>query len=131
MLGETAGGARTLVPYCIYTIPEIAMVGKHERALTDEHIRYEVGVGRFEDLVKGQMSGDDAGFLKLLFDPDSLRILGAHAIGTGASELIHIAQSVMTLGGTLEYFRDAVFSHPSWAEVYKIAALNGFNRLRE
>jgi NAD(P) transhydrogenase len=131
MLGEAAGGARTLVPYCVYTIPEIAMVGKHERALTEEHIRYEVGVGRFEDLVKGQMSGDDAGFLKLLFDPDSLRILGAHAIGTGVSELIHIAQSVMTLGGTLEYFRDAVFSHPSWAEVYKIAALNGFNRLRE
>ena len=131
MLGEPVGGAATLVPYGVYTIPEIAMVGKHERALTEEHIRYEVGVGRFEDLVKGQMSGDDAGFLKLLFDPDSLKILGAHAIGTSAAELIHIAQSVMTLGGTLEYFRDAVFSHPSWAEVYKIAALNGFNRLRD
>jgi NAD(P) transhydrogenase len=131
MLGEAVGGASTLVPYCIYTIPEIAMVGQHERGLTDQNIRYEVGVGRFEDLVKGQMSGDDAGFLKLLFEPDSLRILGAHVIGTGAGELIHIAQSVMTMGGTLEYFRDAVFSHPSWAEVYKIAALNGFNRLRE
>jgi NAD(P) transhydrogenase len=131
MLGESVGGAATLIPYCVYTIPEIAMVGKHERALTEENVRYEVGVGRFEDLVKGQMSGDDAGFLKLLFDPDSLKVLGAHAIGTGAGELIHVAQTVMSLGGTLEYFRDTVFNHPSWAEVYKIAALNGFNRLRE
>ena len=106
------------------------MVGQTERELTESSVRYEIGVGRFDDLAKGQMAGDDVGFLKLIFDPDSLEVLGAHIIGTNAGELIHIAQMVMSLGGTLNYLRDAVFNHPSWAEVYKIAALNGFNRLR-
>lgn len=130
MFGEPAGRDAALLPLGIYTVPEIGMVGKTERELTDAHIRYEVGVGRFEDLAKGQMVGDDAGFLKVLFDPDTLTILGVHIIGTNAAELIHVAQGVMTLGGTLAYLRDAVFNHPSWSEVYKIAALNGFNRLR-
>jgi NAD(P) transhydrogenase len=106
------------------------MVGQTERELTESTVRYEIGVGRFDDLAKGQMAGDDLGFLKLIFDPESLRLLGAHVIGTNAAELIHIAQMVMSLGGTLNDLRDAVFNHPSWAEVYKIAALNGFNRLR-
>jgi NAD(P) transhydrogenase len=130
MFDEPGAGDTTLLPYCVYTVPEIAMVGQTERELTESTVRYEIGVGRFDDLAKGQMAGDDLGFLKLIFDPESLRLLGAHVIGTNAAELIHIAQMVMSLGGTLNDLRDAVFNHPSWAEVYKIAALNGFNRLR-
>ena len=92
-------------------------------------VRYEVGVARYEDLVKGQMLGDDAGFLKVLFDPGSLQVLGVHIVGTGAAELIHIGQALMATGGTLGVWRDAAFNHPTLAEAYKVAALNGFNRL--
>lgn len=117
------------LPYGIYTIPEISMVGKTEQRLTADRVPYEVGVARYEDLAKGQMIGDDAGFLKVLFDPESLRVFGVHIIGTGAAELIHIGQTLMATGGTLEVWRDAAFNHPTLAEAYKVAALNGFNRL--
>jgi NAD(P) transhydrogenase len=125
------GGVRveTPLPYGIYTIPEISMVGKTEQQLAAAGIDYEVGVARYEDLAKGQMIGDDAGFLKVLFDPATLRVLGVHIVGTGAAELIHVAQSLMALGGTLDVWRDAAFNHPTLAEAYKVAALNGFNRL--
>lgn len=129
MFGDRHPREAAPLPYALYTLPEIAMIGRTEQDLTAAHIRYEVGVGRFEDLAKGQMLGDEVGFLKLLFDPDTHALLGVHIIGTGAAELVHIGQSVMALGGTLEYLRDAVFNHPSWAEAFKIAALNGFNRL--
>jgi NAD(P) transhydrogenase len=127
------GGVRveTPLPYGIYTIPEISMVGRTEQQLTAARVTYEVGVARYEDLAKGQMIGDDAGFLKVLFDPVSLRVLGVHIVGTGAAELIHVAQSLMALGGTLDVWRDAAFNHPTLAEAYKVAALNGFNRLAE
>jgi NAD(P) transhydrogenase len=72
---------------------------------------------------------DETGLLKLLFDPESLRLLGVHAIGESAVELIHIGQAVLALGGTVEYFRDAVFNYPTLAEAYKVAALNGLNKL--
>ena len=107
-------------PYGIYTIPEISMVGQAEQQLTARGVRYEVGVARYEDLAKGQMIGDDAGFLKVLFDPESLRVLGVHIIGTGAAELIHIAQTLMATGGTLDVWRDAAFNHPTLAEAYKV-----------
>ena len=83
----------------------------------------------FEELAKGQILGDETGMLKLLFDPDSLVLLGAHAIGEGATELMHIGQAVLALGGTIEYFRDTVFNYPTLAEAYKVAALAGINRL--
>ena len=107
------------------------MVGETEQQLTARGVRYDVGVARYEDLAKGQMIGDDAGFLKVLFDPESLRVLGVHIIGTGAAELIHIGQTLMATGGTLDVWRDAAFNHPTLAEAYKVAALNGFNRLSE
>ncbi|MEZ5416007.1 MAG: Si-specific NAD(P)(+) transhydrogenase [Vicinamibacterales bacterium] len=126
-------GVRTAapLPYGIYTIPEISMVGRTEQQLTAEKVHYEVGVARYEDLARGQMIGDDAGFLKVLFDPASLRVLGVHIVGTGAAELIHVAQTLMATGGTLDVWRDAAFNHPTLAEAYKLAALNGFNRLGE
>jgi hypothetical protein len=129
MFGLPGARVDAPLPYGIYTIPEISMVGRTEQQLTAAQVRCEVGVARYEDLAKGQMIGDDAGFLKVLFDPESLRVLGVHIVGSGAAELIHVAQSLMAVGGTLDVWRDAAFNHPTLAEAYKVAALNGFNRL--
>jgi NAD(P) transhydrogenase len=119
----------TLFPYGIYTIPEISMVGKTEHELTEQKLPYEVGVARYDEVAKGQMAGDDSGMLKLLFDPDSLKLLGVHAIGEGATEIIHVGQTVLAFEGTIEFFRDSVFNYPTFAEAYKVAALNGLNKL--
>jgi NAD(P) transhydrogenase len=121
--------ASELLPYGIYTVPEISMVGRTEQQLTAAKVPYEIGVAKYEELAKGQILGDETGLLKLLFDPESLKLLGAHAIGDGAAEVIHIAQAVLAFGGTIEYFRDTVFNYPTLAEAYKVAALAGLNRL--
>jgi NAD(P) transhydrogenase len=119
----------THLPYGIYTIPEISMVGRTERELTDKQIPYEVGIARYAELAKGLMVGDQSGMLKLLFDPRTLEVLGVHVIGEYATEIIHIGQAVIALRGTLEYFRDTVFNYPTFAEAYKVAALNGLNKV--
>jgi NAD(P) transhydrogenase len=129
MFGIPAKHTPELLPYGIYTVPEISMVGKNERQLTEAKVPYEVGVARFAELARGQMIGDRTGLLKLLFDPKSLAILGVHVIGDGATELVHIGQTAMALGGTVEFLRDAVFNYPTLAEAYKVAALDGLNRL--
>ncbi|GKS57609.1 NAD(P)(+) transhydrogenase [Nitrospira sp.] len=117
------------LPYGIYSIPEISMVGKNEDDLTQAGVPYAVGMARYREIARGQLIGDDTGMLKLLFDPKTRHILGVHAIGDGATELIHIGQTVMALGGTLEYFVDTVFNYPTLAECYPVAALDGLNRL--
>jgi len=119
----------TLFPFGIYAVPEISMVGKTEEQLTDEAIPYEAGVCSYKELARGRLLGDDSGMLKMLIHQDTHQILGVHAIGTGATELIHIGQAVMALGGTAEYFIDNVFNFPTLAEAYKIAAYNGLNKL--
>jgi len=129
MFGKPGKMPPNLIPYGIYTIPEISMVGQTEEQLTKENINYEVGLARYAELAKGQMLGDDQGMLKLIFDPDSLKLLGVHAIGDRAAEIIHIGQVVLTLGASIEYFRDAVFNYPTLAEAYKVAALDGLNKL--
>lgn len=88
-------------PFGIYTVPEISMVGKNEQQLTKEQVPYEVGMARYEELARGQMLGGLPGFLKIIFCPETLKILGVHAIGEGATEIIHIGQVVMSTGGTL------------------------------
>jgi NAD(P) transhydrogenase len=118
-----------LYPYGIYTIPEISMVGRTEEQLTAAKVPYEFGVSKFEELAKGQMLGDEIGLLKLLFCPETRSLLGVHIIGDGAAELIHIGQAVLSMGGTIEYFRDTVFNYPTLAEAYKVAALDGLNKL--
>jgi NAD(P) transhydrogenase len=127
------GGSSTphasLLPYGIYTIPEIAMIGQTEDQLTGAAIPYETGVARYDELAKAEMLGDTTGMLKLLFHPETLKLLGIHAIGQRATEIIHIGQAVLAFGGTVEYFRDAVFNYPTLAEAYKVAALNGLNKL--
>jgi len=128
MFGKPANGNKIL-PFGIYSIPEISMVGKNEEELTQAKIPYEVGRARYEELVKGQMLGDDQGMLKLLFHPETLKLLGVHVIGERAAEIVHVGQAVLDFGGTIEYFRDSVFNYPTLTEAYKVAALDGFNRL--
>jgi NAD(P) transhydrogenase len=130
MFGGPANNSACPLPYGIYTIPEISMIGKTERQLTEEKIPYEVGVAKYDELARGQILGDQTGKLKLLFDPGNLKLLGLHIIGEGATELIHIGQAVLNTGATIEYFRDTVFNYPTLAEAYKVAALNGLNKLR-
>jgi NAD(P) transhydrogenase len=116
------------LPYGIYTIPEISTVGMSEQELTEARIPYEVGQSRYVELAKGQISGVDVGLLKILFHRQNLKVLGIHAIGEGATEIIHVGQAVMTFGGTIEYFRDTVFNYPTFAEAYKVAGLDGLNK---
>jgi NAD(P) transhydrogenase len=129
MFGAFCEARPNTVPYGIYTIPEISMVGKTEQELTDAKIPYEIGLSKLEELAKSQMLGAEAGLLKLLFDPKSRRLLGVHIFGERATEIIHIGQAVLAFGGTIDYFRDTVFNYPTMAEAYKVAGLDGLNRL--
>ncbi len=116
-------------PFGIYTIPEISFIGKTEEQLTDEDVPYEVGVGYYREIARGQIRGDTTGRLKLIFHRDTLDLLGVHIIGEGASELLHIGQAVLILKGKVDYFVDTVFNYPTLAECYKAAAFNGLNKL--
>ena len=129
MFGAYCESRPNTIPYGIYTIPEISMVGKTEQELTEAKIPYEIGLSKFEELAKGQMLGADTGLLKLLFDPKTRKLLGVHIFGERATEIIHIGQAVLAFGGTIEYFRDTVFNYPTMAEAYKVAGLDGLNRL--
>jgi NAD(P) transhydrogenase len=128
--GEPTCSMPELFPYGIYAIPEISMVGKTEDQLTAAGIPYEAGIAQYKELARGQLLGDDTGMLKLLIHQDTHQILGVHAIGTNATELIHIGQAVMAFNGTVDYFINNVFNFPTLAEAYKVAALNGLNKLR-
>jgi NAD(P) transhydrogenase len=116
-------------PYGIYTIPEISFIGKNEEQLTSEDVPYEVGMAYYRETARGQILGDTTGRLKLIFHRDTHALLGVHIIGEDASELVHIGQAVMVLGGTVNYFIDNVFNYPTLAECYKVAAFNGLGRL--
>lgn len=116
-------------PYGIYTIPEISFIGKTEEQLTDEDVPYEVGVAYYREIARGQIRGDTTGRLKLIIHRETKLLLGVHIIGEGASELLHIGQAVMVLGGTVDYFVNNVFNYPTLAECYKAAAFNGLNKL--
>ncbi|MGF7141487.1 Si-specific NAD(P)(+) transhydrogenase [Roseimarinus sediminis] len=129
MFGVPKSYKPELLPYGIYTIPEISMIGKTEKELTAAKIPYEIGISRFVELARGAIMGLEIGMLKLLFDPKTLKLHGVHIIGETATELIHIGQAVISFGGTIEYFRDTVFNYPTLAEAYKVAALDGLNKL--
>jgi len=130
-LGEPLPASGGLLPIGIYTVPEISYVGATEEELTAAGVPYEWGVARSRELARGQIAGDVHGMLKLLVSTDDRRVLGVHAFGAHASEIVHIGQAVMALGGTVDYFLETVFNYPTWAEAYKVAALNVVNRLRE
>lgn len=117
-------------PLGIYAVPEISIVGKTEQQLRKDGVAYETGVARLRETARGQIQGVQEGLLKLIFDLKDHKLLGAHIVGEGATELIHIGQAVIAHGGTLEYFVGAVFNYPTFAEAYKVAALDAWNRVR-
>ena len=128
--GVEAGPMAAHFPVGIYAIPEISMVGAPEHELTERKVPYETGVARYREIARGQILGDDSGLFKMLFHRDDRRLLGVHAIGTGATELVHIGQAVLGLGGGIDYFLGTVFNYPTLAECYKVAALDAHNKLR-
>ncbi len=116
-------------PYGIYAVPEISTIGMTEEEARHGNIPFECGVARFRETSRGQIMGLSAGFMKLLFGLEDRRLLGVHIVGEGATELIHIGQAVLNLGGTVDYFVENTFNYPTLAEAYKIAALDAWNRL--
>ena len=129
MVGDSDAEPVSSVPTGIYTIPEISSIGKTEQELTDEQIPYEVGQAFFKDLARAQIIGERTGVLKILFHRETLQLLGVHCYGNHASEIIHIGQAVMKCNATLEYFVNTTFNYPTMAEAYRVAALNGLNRV--
>jgi NAD(P) transhydrogenase len=119
----------SLLPYGIYAIPEISMVGQTEEELKRADLPYGIGIARYKEIARGQLIGDETGMLKILFHRHTKHLLGVHAIGEGATELIHIGQAVMAFHGKIDYFIDTVFNYPTLAECYKVAALDGMNRM--
>jgi NAD(P) transhydrogenase len=128
--GIAAGPLAAHFPVGIYAIPEISMVGPTEQELTRARVPYETGVARYREIARGQILGDHSGMFKMLFGRDDRRLLAIHCIGTGATELVHVGQAVLALGGGLDYFLDTVFNYPTLAECYKVAALNAANKLQ-
>lgn len=118
-----------LLPYGIYSIPEISMVGRTQEDLAKADIPFGIGVARYREIARGQIIGDETGMLKLLFHRHTRELLGVHIIGEGATELIHVGQAVIAYRGKIDYFIDTVFNYPTLAECYKVAALDGINRL--
>jgi NAD(P) transhydrogenase len=120
------------IPTGIYTNPEISSVGRTERELTDAGVPYEVGHALFRSLARAQITGYPVGMLKLLFHRESLQLLGIHCFGDQAAEIVHIGQAIMAQQGeanSLRYFINTTFNYPTMAEAYRVAALNGYNRV--
>ena len=119
-------------PTGIYTVPEISSIGRTERELTKAQVPYEVANAQFKRIARAQITGHTVGMLKILFHRETLEILGIHCFGEQASEIVHIGQAIMAQGGkanTIEYFAHTTFNYPTMAEAYRVAALNGLNRL--
>jgi NAD(P) transhydrogenase len=128
--GQCDSRLARFIPIGIYTSPEISCLGRTERDLTQAHVPYEVGHSLFKSLARAQIVGQDVGMLKLLFHRHTLEILGIHCFGYQAAEIIHIGQAVMTQPANhLSYFINTTFNYPTMAEAYRVAALNGLNRL--
>ncbi|MGH9367790.1 MAG: Si-specific NAD(P)(+) transhydrogenase, partial [Thermoanaerobaculia bacterium] len=120
-----------ILPYGIYSIPEVATVGASEQELRKNRVPYEVGRARFENSARGQITGDFEGFVKLVFDPATRKLLGAHIMGEHATELVHVPMLVMASGGPIDVFLDAVFNFPTLSESFKYAAYDGLQRLAQ
>ena len=129
MFGVEAQPMGRHYPIGLYAIPEISMVGDTEEELTRNRVPYETGIAHYKEIARGQILGDDSGMVKLIFHREDGRLLGAHCIGSGATELVHVGQAVLGLGGGLDYFIRTVFNYPTLAEAYKVAAFNAANKL--
>ena len=117
------------LPFGIYSIPEIGFIGRTEDELTAAAVPYEVGVSYYRELARGQILGDTHGLLKLLVSSDDHTLLGVHALGANATDVVHVGQVVMGLGGTVDFLVETVFNYPTLAEAYKVAALDALNKL--
>ena len=120
------------IPTGIYTNPEISSVGRTEHELTGDKIPYEVGRAIFENLARNHITGSRVGMLKILFHRETLEILGIHCFGHQASEIVHIGQAIMSQKGeanSVRYFVETTFNYPTMAEAYRVAALDGLNRV--
>ncbi len=129
MFGVDAEPIGDHYPIGIYAIPELSSVGATEEELTNRKVPYETGVARYKEISRGIILGDDSGMFKMLFHRDDGRLLGCHCIGSGATELVHVGQAVLGLGGGLDYFLKTVFNYPTLAECYKTAAFHAANKL--
>ncbi|KIC75893.1 putative soluble pyridine nucleotide transhydrogenase [Neochlamydia sp. TUME1] len=118
-----------LYPIGIYTIPEISSCGYNEDELREMGFRYEVGRAYYYEIARSHIVGSNTGMFKILFHAETLEILGVHIIGRSATEVIHIGQVAMSFNAKIDYFIDQVFNYPTYAEGYRIAALNGFNKI--
>ncbi len=127
--GAPMSAAPRFFPYGIYSVPEISTIGLTEDEAREKGIQYECGVARFRETSRGHIMGLQSGMMKMIFALDDQRLLGVHIVGEGATELVHIGQAVLNLGGTLDYFVQNTFNYPTLAEAYKIAALDAFNRM--
>jgi NAD(P) transhydrogenase len=117
-------------PYGIYTIPEISSVGAQEAELKERGTDYVVGRALYRELARGKILDDEHGFVKILVDTKTEKILGVHVIGTGATELVHIGQVAMAFGAKIDFFLENVFNYPTLAEAYRVAAFSAINQLR-
>lgn len=120
----------TFYPVGIYTIPEISSIGHTEEDLIKLEFRYEVGRAYYYELARSHITGSNVGLFKILFHPDTLEILGVHIIGRSATELIHIGQVAISFRAKIDYFIDQIFNYPTYAEGYRVAALNGINKVK-
>jgi NAD(P) transhydrogenase len=127
--GEPAQAPPEFFPYGIYSVPEMSTVGMTEEQVRERGVPYETGIARFRETSRGHIMGLNSGFMKMIFALETKRLLGVHIVGEGATELIHIGQAVLNLGGGLDYFVENTFNYPTLAEAYKIAALDAFNRM--
>ncbi len=128
---EPARPLPDLLPYGIYTVPEVSYVGRNEAELTEAAVPYVRGLARYRELTRGEIAGDRSGVLKLLVHAETRRLLGVHVFGTAATELVHLGQTVMAADLPVDYLVDAVFNVPTFADSYKVAALDAANRLDE
>ena len=127
--GASAHAPQEFFPYGIYSVPELSTIGMTEEQVRAKKIPYECGIARFRETSRGHIMGLHSGFMKMIFSLETRRLLGVHIVGEGATELIHIGQAVLNLGGTLDYFVENTFNYPTLAEAYKIAALDAWNRM--
>lgn len=127
MFNKPSNEIRDSIPFGIYTIPEISSIGLTENEAQKQGLKYGTGVEYFRNITRADVNKDSMGILKLVFETESLKLLGVHILGENACDLIHIGQAVTSLGGTIDYFINQVFNYPTFTEAYRNAAVNGLN----
>ena len=121
--------ADSLPPFGVYSVPEAAMVGLTEEAATAQGIECAAGKAPFATNTRAAISGATDGMVKLVFERETLRLLGVHVLGDAATEHVHLGQAVIHFGGTIDYFISSTFNVPTMHEAYKYAAYDGLSQV--